>query len=328
MQPVPKEKIGDGVKYLKDGLQVTALSHAGEIINIELPITIEATVVETSRDEKGNTASGGSKPAKIETGAVVQVPFFINVGDRIKVDTRSGEYLGDVRTDSSPRAHRGYWMVTQQTRNRLSMLSAQATGLGLKVGIPIAAVAAVYLLYVAFGDTVRHFDTMSAADRQYLAASVKNVGLVLQWTSVAIALSLVVRFFFTQAVGLPMTLGGALIYFGVPMLFGNIAPSLSKSAESVAAEAVAGLCRAGVIFLALESGSRCETASSDLGRDIGQPPGRTQAVGQGGKTPHAQHETVDSMLGKRLLPGSRARCLPGVCEQEIVLAAEDGLPLR
>ena len=141
-------------------------------------------------------------------------------------------------------------MVTQQTRNRLSMLSAQATGLGLKVGIPIAAVAAVYLLYVAFGDTVRHFDTMSAADRQYLAASVKNVGLVLQWTSVAIALSLVVRFFFTQAVGLPMTLGGALIYFGVPMLFGNIAPSLSKSAEGVAAEAVAGLCRAGVIFLA------------------------------------------------------------------------------
>ena len=69
MQPVPKEKIGDGVKYLKDGLQVTALSHAGEIINIELPITIEATVIETEPGEKGNTASGGSKPAKIETGA-------------------------------------------------------------------------------------------------------------------------------------------------------------------------------------------------------------------------------------------------------------------
>lgn len=93
MQPIPREKIGDGVKYLKDGLQVTALSHAGEIINIELPITIEATVVETEPGEKGNTASGGSKPARIETGAVVQVPFFINVGDRIKVDTRSGEYL-------------------------------------------------------------------------------------------------------------------------------------------------------------------------------------------------------------------------------------------
>ena len=93
MQPIPKEKIGDGVKYLKDGLQVTALSHAGEIINIELPITIEASVVETEPGEKGNTASGGSKPARIETGAMVGVPFFINVGDRIKVDTRSGEYL-------------------------------------------------------------------------------------------------------------------------------------------------------------------------------------------------------------------------------------------
>jgi len=93
MQPIPKEKIGDGVKYLKDGLQVTALSHAGEIINIELPITIEAAVVETEPGEKGNTASGGSKPARIETGAMVGVPLFINVGDRIKVDTRSGEYL-------------------------------------------------------------------------------------------------------------------------------------------------------------------------------------------------------------------------------------------
>ena len=93
LQPIPKEKIGDGVKYLRDGLQVTALSHAGEIINIELPITIEATVVETEPGERGNTASGGGKPARIETGAVVQVPFFINVDDRIKVDTRSGEYL-------------------------------------------------------------------------------------------------------------------------------------------------------------------------------------------------------------------------------------------
>lgn len=93
MQSIAKEKIGDGVKYLKDGLLVTALSHAGEIINIELPITVEAEVAETEPGEKGNTASGGSKPARIETGAVVQVPFFINVGDRIKVDTRSGEYL-------------------------------------------------------------------------------------------------------------------------------------------------------------------------------------------------------------------------------------------
>lgn len=97
MMPIAKEKIGDGVKYLKDGLEVTALSHQGEIINIDLPITIEAEVVETAPGERGDTASGGSKPATIETGAVVQVPFFINVGEKIKVDTRSGEYLERVK---------------------------------------------------------------------------------------------------------------------------------------------------------------------------------------------------------------------------------------
>lgn len=97
LMPVPREKIGDGVKYLKDGLQVTALSHQGELINVELPITVEADVVETAPGERGDTASGGSKPARIETGAVVQVPFFINVGDKIKVDTRTDTYLERVK---------------------------------------------------------------------------------------------------------------------------------------------------------------------------------------------------------------------------------------
>lgn len=93
MVPVPREKIGDGVKYLTDGLAVTALAHQGEIINVELPITVEAVVTETDPGVRGDTASGGSKPATLETGAVVQVPFFINIGDRIKVDTRTDEYL-------------------------------------------------------------------------------------------------------------------------------------------------------------------------------------------------------------------------------------------
>jgi len=93
MVPVPREKIGDGVKFLKEGLEVTALSHADELINVELPITIEAVIAETDPGVRGDTASGGSKPATLETGAVVQVPFFINIGDRVKVDTRSGEYL-------------------------------------------------------------------------------------------------------------------------------------------------------------------------------------------------------------------------------------------
>lgn len=93
MIPVPKAKIGDGVKYLIEGLEVTALSHNDEIINIELPFTVEATVADTDPGVKGDTASGGSKPATLESGAVVQVPFFINIGDRIKVDTRTDEYL-------------------------------------------------------------------------------------------------------------------------------------------------------------------------------------------------------------------------------------------
>jgi elongation factor P len=93
MTSVAKEKIGDGVKYLKDGIQVTALAHQGELINVELPFTIDAAIAETEPGERGNTASGGSKPATLETGAVIQVPFFINIGDRVKVDTRTNEYL-------------------------------------------------------------------------------------------------------------------------------------------------------------------------------------------------------------------------------------------
>ena len=93
LTPIPREKIGDGVKYLKDGLEVTVLAHDGDIISIDLPITVEAKVTETAPGERGDTASGGSKPATIETGAVIQVPFFINVGDRVKVDTRNDGYL-------------------------------------------------------------------------------------------------------------------------------------------------------------------------------------------------------------------------------------------
>jgi elongation factor P len=97
ISPVAKEKIGDGVKYLKEGLEVTALSHKGDIINVELPITIEAEIADTEPGERGNTASGGGKPATLETGAVIQVPFFINIGDKVKVDTRSHQYLERVK---------------------------------------------------------------------------------------------------------------------------------------------------------------------------------------------------------------------------------------
>ena len=90
---VRKDQFGDAVKYLKENTDVTVLIHAGNVINVEMPFTVELEVTETASGEKGNTASGGSKPATLETGAVLQVPFFINAGDRIKVDTRTDAYL-------------------------------------------------------------------------------------------------------------------------------------------------------------------------------------------------------------------------------------------
>jgi elongation factor P len=68
------------------------------VLGLELPVTIEATVVDTDPGLRGDTASGGSKPATIETGAVVAVPLFVNVGDRIRVDTRTGAYLDRVKS--------------------------------------------------------------------------------------------------------------------------------------------------------------------------------------------------------------------------------------
>jgi elongation factor P len=91
--PVKGEMIGTPVKYLKENEQVQVLLHNENIIGVEIPMTVELEVVETDPGERGNTASGGSKPAKLETGAVIQVPFFINVGDRLKVDTRTDAYL-------------------------------------------------------------------------------------------------------------------------------------------------------------------------------------------------------------------------------------------
>ncbi|MEN6371972.1 MAG: elongation factor P [Armatimonadota bacterium] len=91
--PVSKEMIGDPVKYLKENEQVMTVSHNDEIIGVELPFTVELEVIETDPGVRGDTASGGSKPAKLETGAVIQVPFFINIGDKLKVDTRTDAYL-------------------------------------------------------------------------------------------------------------------------------------------------------------------------------------------------------------------------------------------
>lgn len=93
MTPVCEEMIGAQVKYLKENEEVSVLSHDGNIIGVELPITVTLEIVETDPGLRGDTASGGSKPAKLETGAVVQVPFFVQIGEKIKVDTRTDAYL-------------------------------------------------------------------------------------------------------------------------------------------------------------------------------------------------------------------------------------------
>ena len=86
------EQLDQAINYLKEGLSLDLLTCKGEPIKVELPVSIELQITDTEPGFKGNTATGGSKPAKLETGLTVQVPLFINPGDKIKVDTRSGEY--------------------------------------------------------------------------------------------------------------------------------------------------------------------------------------------------------------------------------------------
>ena len=87
------EQLGDALNYLKDGMSVGISSYKGELVGVELPITVELKVIDTGPGFKGNTATAGNKPAKLETGITIQVPLFINNEDVIKVDTRTGSYL-------------------------------------------------------------------------------------------------------------------------------------------------------------------------------------------------------------------------------------------
>ena len=93
---VPTVAIGDGVKYLKENMNVQILMHDGNIIGVDLPNHVELEVVDTAPNEKGNTSNAGTKPATLDGGAVVQVPFFVVNGDVIRVDTRTNEYLDRV----------------------------------------------------------------------------------------------------------------------------------------------------------------------------------------------------------------------------------------
>lgn len=94
---IPAPAIGPQVKYLKDNTEVEVLSHNDRVLGVDLPFTMEFEVTETDPGLRGDTASGGSKPAKVETGAVVNVPLFVNIGDKIRIDTRTDTYMERVK---------------------------------------------------------------------------------------------------------------------------------------------------------------------------------------------------------------------------------------
>jgi elongation factor P len=85
--------LGDAVNYLTDGMSLELESYDGEPINLELPTTVDLEVIQTDPGFAGDTATNASKPAKVSTGLQVQVPLFVNSGDVIRIDTRTGQYL-------------------------------------------------------------------------------------------------------------------------------------------------------------------------------------------------------------------------------------------
>ncbi|SDF10285.1 elongation factor P [Sporolituus thermophilus] len=87
------EQLGDAKKFLKENMNIGVMFFQGVVIGVDLPNSVELRVVETDPGIRGDTATGGTKPAKLETGHVVRVPLFINEGDVLRIDTRTGEYI-------------------------------------------------------------------------------------------------------------------------------------------------------------------------------------------------------------------------------------------
>jgi len=92
-----EKQLGDSVNYLKENMEIKVLYHKGAPINIEVPMFVELAIARTDPGVRGDTASGGSKPATLETGAVVKVPLYMNEGDIIKIDTRTGTFIERVK---------------------------------------------------------------------------------------------------------------------------------------------------------------------------------------------------------------------------------------
>src|SRR6195256_6923334 len=93
---IPRETLGDSARFLKESQMVSVLQHAGTSLGVDLPTTVDLEVTETEPGLQGDRSSAGTKPATLETGATINVPLFINTGDKLKVDTRDGSYLGRV----------------------------------------------------------------------------------------------------------------------------------------------------------------------------------------------------------------------------------------
>ena len=91
-----KEEIGDSLKFVKENEMVKMLSHNGQVFSVEPPLFVELEITETEPGFKGDTATGASKPAIVETGAQVSVPLFVEIGEKMKIDTRTGEYFSRV----------------------------------------------------------------------------------------------------------------------------------------------------------------------------------------------------------------------------------------
>lgn len=91
--PINEDKLGDSFRFVKENTDCKVLSYKGVVFGVEPPVFVELAVTQTDPGFKGDTATNASKPATLETGAQIRVPLFINEGDRIRVDTRTGEYL-------------------------------------------------------------------------------------------------------------------------------------------------------------------------------------------------------------------------------------------
>ena len=92
-QPIDKSKLGDAFRFVKENMEVKVLSYKGNVFGVEPPFFVELEVTETDPGFKGDTATNATKPATLETGAEIKVPLFINQGDMIRIDTRTGEYM-------------------------------------------------------------------------------------------------------------------------------------------------------------------------------------------------------------------------------------------